>query len=50
MQEGQSVAQGELIGYSGASGLATGPHLHWEVVVHGISVDPVFWTYDEIGP
>lgn len=47
---GQVVAQGDLIGYSGASGLATGPHLHWEVVVHGESVDPVFWTYDEIGP
>jgi murein DD-endopeptidase MepM/ murein hydrolase activator NlpD len=47
---GQNVSQGQLIGYSGASGLATGPHLHWEVVVHGESVDPVFWTYDEIGP
>lgn len=50
VQQGQSVSQGGLIGYSGMSGLATGPHLHWEVVVHGISVDPVFWTYDEIGP
>jgi murein DD-endopeptidase MepM/ murein hydrolase activator NlpD len=50
VQVGQAVSQGGMIGYSGASGLATGPHLHWEVVVHGESVDPVFWTYDEIGP
>ena len=47
---GQAVSRGSLAGYSGMSGLATGPHLHWEVVVHGTSVDPVFWTYAEIGP
>jgi len=47
---GQYVSQGNLIAYSGASGLATGPHLHWEVIVHGLSVDPVPWTYEDIGP
>ena len=50
VQQGQTVSQGELIGYSGATGLATGPHLHWEVVVRGAAVDPVYWTYHEIGP
>lgn len=47
---GQFVSQGNLVGYSGMSGLATGPHLHWEVVVHGLSVDPVPWTQAEVGP
>ena len=50
VQEGQFVATGDLVGYVGASGLATGPHLHWEVIVGGVEVDPVLWTYDEIGP
>jgi murein DD-endopeptidase MepM/ murein hydrolase activator NlpD len=47
---GKYVGQGELIGYSGMSGLATGPHLHWEIVVHGMSVDPVPWTQAAVGP
>lgn len=41
--EGQVVNIGEFIGRVGATGLATGPHLHWEVVVHGVTVDPVQW-------
>ncbi len=36
---GQKVAAGERIALSGSSGLATGPHLHWEVRSEGISVD-----------
>ena len=47
---GASVAKGDLVGYSGATGLATGPHLHWEIVVRGAAIDPVFWTYDEVAP
>lgn len=50
VQAGQSVATGDLVGYVGASGLATGPHLHWEIIVDGVEVDPVLWTYSEIGP
>lgn len=50
VQQGQVVATGDLVGYVGASGLATGPHLHWEIIVRGVEVDPVLWTYGEIGP
>jgi murein DD-endopeptidase MepM/ murein hydrolase activator NlpD len=50
VQVGQQVAAGDLVGYSGASGLATGPHLHWEVIVSGVTVDPVLWTQQDIGP
>jgi murein DD-endopeptidase MepM/ murein hydrolase activator NlpD len=40
MSEGASVRQGEVIAYSGATGNATGPHLHYEIRVNGKAVDP----------
>jgi len=40
VQEGQRVATGELLGLSGATGRATGPHLHWGVRWQGAYLDP----------
>jgi murein DD-endopeptidase MepM/ murein hydrolase activator NlpD len=41
LRDGARVKQGQIVGYLGASGLATGPHLHYEVIVNGHFVDPL---------
>jgi len=41
MTEGARVRQGQIVGYLGMTGLATGPHLHYEVIVNGHFVDPL---------
>ena len=41
VKPGAKVRQGQVIGYVGASGLATGAHLHYELVVNGTKVDPM---------
>jgi murein DD-endopeptidase MepM/ murein hydrolase activator NlpD len=38
--EGQSIRQGEKVGAVGSSGRATGPHLHYEVRVGGVPINP----------
>lgn len=44
---GQRVARGERIALVGNTGLATGPHLHYEVHVHGKPVDPLKYVLPE---
>ncbi|MDI1338745.1 M23 family metallopeptidase [Polaromonas sp.] len=41
VQRGQSVTQGQTIGLVGATGWATGPHLHFEFRVNGVQQDPM---------
>ena len=41
VRKGLRVRQGELIGYVGATGLATGPHLHYEMRIHNRPVNPL---------
>ncbi len=44
VSEGEEVTKGQLIGYAGATGLVTAAHVHWELRVMGIPVNPAQWA------
>jgi murein DD-endopeptidase MepM/ murein hydrolase activator NlpD len=41
MVKGRRLAQGDVIGLVGSTGWATGPHLHYEVKIRGVQVNPL---------
>jgi murein DD-endopeptidase MepM/ murein hydrolase activator NlpD len=47
---GQTVRQKQVIGYVGATGLATGPHLHFGLKKNGASIDPLKFKPDRAPP
>ncbi|HVH34808.1 MAG TPA: peptidoglycan DD-metalloendopeptidase family protein, partial [Tahibacter sp.] len=50
LSNGQRVRQGQLIGYVGSTGLATGPHLHYEFRINGQHRDPLSVTLPKPEP
>jgi murein DD-endopeptidase MepM/ murein hydrolase activator NlpD len=46
VKPGQRVEPGQRLGLSGQSGIAAGPHLHWQVALRGRPVDPRQWLDD----
>jgi len=50
LRAGSSVEQGQIIGYVGATGLATGPHLHYEFRVNGEHRNPLTYHFPGAAP
>lgn len=48
--QGQKVKRGQLIGYVGSTGKATGPHLHYEVLKNDEHVDPMHFFFNDLSP
>lgn len=50
VNEGQNVKRGDLIGYTGNTGLSKGPHLHYEILHNGVKIDPIDHFYSDLSP
>ncbi|MEX2374930.1 MAG: M23 family metallopeptidase [Dehalococcoidia bacterium] len=50
IETGRDVRAGDQIGRMGSTGFSTGPHLHWEMTIFGVNVDPMTWTTRDFSP
>jgi len=50
VRQGQHIKRGELIGYVGDTGLSTSPHLHYEVLMNGVLINPVHYFFNDLSP
>ena len=50
VRKGQRVKRGEQIGTVGSSGMSSGVHLHYEVILNGNRVDPVYYFFNDLTP
>jgi murein DD-endopeptidase MepM/ murein hydrolase activator NlpD len=47
VRPGQKVKKGQMLGRVGSTGVSTAPHVHWQIFVHGVPVNPQPWLETE---
>ncbi len=50
IRSGKNVKRGDLIGFTGKSGVVSGPHLHYEILLNGTNVNPLQYLFADITP
>lgn len=50
VRPGQKVHRGDIIGYVGNTGMSVAPHLHYEIKLNGVNVDPVNYFFNDLSP
>jgi hypothetical protein len=50
VRTGQKVQRGDIIGFVGSTGMSLAPHLHYEVMLNGINVDPANYYFNDLTP
>ena len=50
VKSGQKIKEGDVVGKMGTTGASTGVHLHWEVQINSIPVDPIKWLEESNKP
>ena len=50
VRAGQKVKRGDVIGFVGSTGLSVAPHLHYEIKINGVNVDPVNYYFNDLSP
>ena len=50
VKAGQKVHRGDVIGYVGNTGMSVAPHLHYEIKLNGVNVDPVNYFFNDLTP
>ncbi len=50
VKAGQKVRRGDIIGFVGNTGMSVAPHLHYEIKLNGVNVDPVNYFFNDLSP